>query len=252
MYEAVGGYHPHVIDSELMLVVAIAGLMANLAGISYCGKIEGEPQRQGAFLHMMGDLLSSIGVIVAAVLIFLFNWTVADPIISIAISLIILYGAARLCRQSAYILLEFTPAHIELSGGPERRREGPRGGGRHDIHAWTIHPACMRGPAHIRVGDQPVSACSCISKAPRTASGERNTKSSIRHFSWSTPVRHGGLLLQGVHEGREGRGQRQGRVIARKPVPPRTMGNRSLPETGSGSEIGEVSSMTLNQGFLNP
>jgi cobalt-zinc-cadmium efflux system protein len=167
MYEAIGRLTtPTSIDSEVMLVVAIAGLMANLAGILILREKSKENLNvRGAFLHMMGDLLSSIGVIVAAVLIFLFNLTVADPIISIAISLIILYGAARLCRQSAYILLEFTPAHIELSEVRTSMMKVPGVEDAHDIHAWTISSGVYALSAHVRVGDQPVSACSCIIKA---------------------------------------------------------------------------------------
>jgi cobalt-zinc-cadmium efflux system protein len=167
MYEALGRLsNPTGINSELMLIVAIAGLAANVAGIMVLRERSKENLNvRGAFLHMMGDLLSSVGVIVAAVLIFLFNWTVADPIISIAISLIILYGAARLCRQSAYILLEFTPSHIELSEVRTSMMKIPGVEDVHDIHAWTISSGVYALSAHLRVSDQPVSACSCIIKA---------------------------------------------------------------------------------------
>ncbi len=69
---------------------------------------------RGAFLHMMGDLLSSFGVIAAALLIRFFGWQAADPLISIAIAVIILIGAYRLISQSVTILLEAVPEHIRL------------------------------------------------------------------------------------------------------------------------------------------
>ena len=167
MYEAVGRLsNPTGIDSQLMLLVAIAGLVANVAGIIVLRERSKENLNvRGAFLHLLGDLLSSVGVIIAAILIFLFNWTIADPIISIAISLIILYGAARLCRQSAYILLEFTPSHIELSEVRTSLITIPGVEDVHDIHAWTISSGVYAMSAHVRVSDQPVSACSCIVKA---------------------------------------------------------------------------------------
>jgi cobalt-zinc-cadmium efflux system protein len=167
MYEAIGRLtNPTGIDSQLMLLVAIAGLGANVAGILILRERSKENLNvRGAFLHMLGDLLSSVGVIVAALLIFLFNWTVADPIISIAISLIIMYGAARLCQQSAYILLEFTPSHIELSEVRTLLLKVPGVEDVHDIHAWTISSGVYALSAHVRVSDQPVSACSCIVKA---------------------------------------------------------------------------------------
>lgn len=167
MYEAIGRFtNPTGIDSELMLVVAIAGLVANVVGILILRERSKDNLNvRGAFLHMVGDLLSSVGVIIAAMLIFLFNWTIADPVISIAISLIILYGAGRLSLQSAYILLEFTPAHLELSEVRTSLMKIPGVEDVHDIHAWTLSSGVHALSAHVRVNDQPVSACSCIVKA---------------------------------------------------------------------------------------
>jgi cobalt-zinc-cadmium efflux system protein len=167
MYEAVGRLlNPAGIDSTLMLLVAFAGLAANVACVLVLrGRSKENLNVKGAFLHMLGDMLSSVGVIVAALLILLFNWTFADPIISIVISLIILYGAARLCHQSVYILLEFTPPHIELSEIRSSLMNVPGVEDVHDIHAWTISSGVYALSAHLRVTDQPVSECSSILKA---------------------------------------------------------------------------------------
>jgi cobalt-zinc-cadmium efflux system protein len=183
MYEAVGRLsNPVGIDSQLMLLVAIAGLVANVFGILVLREKSKENLNvKGAFLHMIGDLLSSVGVILAAVLIFLFNWTIADPVIGIAISLIILYGAARLCKQSAYILLEFTPSHIELSDVRTSLLKVPGVVDVHDIHAWTISSGVYALSAHVRVSDQPISACSCIVKACEQV---LETKYQIKHSTF--------------------------------------------------------------------
>jgi cobalt-zinc-cadmium efflux system protein len=167
MYEAVQRFQsPVAIDSGIMLIVAIGGLAANIAGALVLRERSKENLNvKGAFLHMIGDMLASIGVIVAAVLIYLFGLTVADPIISIAISLIIMYGAFRLTKQSAYILLEFTPAHIDLPQVRASLMNVPGVEDVHDIHAWTISSGVYALSAHVRVNDQPVSACSCIIKA---------------------------------------------------------------------------------------
>lgn len=158
--------HPVSIDSELMLYVAFAGLAANIAGAYVLHDASGESLNiRGAFLHMLGDMLSSVGVIVAAILIMLFGWTIADPVISAAISLVILYGAVRLTLQSAYVLLEFTPAHIDLHEVRDALKNVPGVEEVHDIHAWTISSGIYALSAHIRVNDQPISACSCIVKA---------------------------------------------------------------------------------------
>ncbi len=180
MYEAVLRLQsPPGIDSQLMLMVAIAGLAANVSGVLILRERSKENLNvRGAFLHMMGDMLSSVGVIVAALLIYLFNWAIADPVISIAISLIILYGAARLSLQSAYILLEFTPTHIDLAEVRTSLLRVPGVEDVHDIHAWTISSGIYALSAHLRVSDQPVSACSCIVKACENI---LETKYQIKH-----------------------------------------------------------------------
>jgi len=168
-------------------LVAIAGLAANVAGVVVLRDRSKENLNvRGAFLHMLGDMLSSVGVIVAALLIFLFGWTVADPVISIAISLIIFYGAVRLCKQSAYILLEFTPSHIDLYEVRTALMNVPGVEDAHDIHAWTIASGVYALSAHLRVSDQPVSACSCIVK---TCENLLETKYQIRHTTLQVEYR---------------------------------------------------------------
>ena len=211
-------YEPHRDRFGAHAVVAIAGLAANVAGILVLRKRSKENLNvKGAFLHMLGDLLSSVGVIIAALLIFLFNWTVADPIISIAISLIILYGAARLCQQSAYILLEFTPAHIELSEVRTSLMKVPGVEDVHDIHAWTISSGVYALSAHLRVSDQPVSACSCIVKACEHL---LETKYQIKHTTLQLEYEDcdmGVCYFKGFMKDENGRYERQGQDRHRCP-----------------------------------
>lgn len=164
MYEAVLRLQsPAVIQGELMLVIATIGLVANLAGVIVLRERAQENLNvKGAFLHVLGDLLSSVGVIVAALLIFFFDLRLADPVISLAISVIILYGAYRIVSQSVYILLEFAPGNVDLL---EVKAELMKVSGVidvHDLHAWTLASGIYALSAHIQVEDQPVSACSCI------------------------------------------------------------------------------------------
>ncbi len=155
--------HPEPIEGGLMLVVAVIGLIANLAGVLILReRAKDNLNVKGAFFHVLGDLLSSIGVIVAAVLVFLFGLTQADPIISIAISIIILYGSYRIISQSVYILLEFAPGNVDLA---EVRTELLKVNGVidvHDMHAWTIASGVYALSAHVQVVDQPLSTCSCV------------------------------------------------------------------------------------------
>lgn len=164
MYEAVVRLqNPQPIEGGLMLVIAIIGLVANLAGVIILRERARENLNvKGAFLHVLGDLLSSVGVIVAAILVYLFDLQQADPVISIGISVIILYGSYRIISQSVYILLEFAPGNVDLA---EVRAELMKVKGVidvHDIHAWTIASGVYALSAHVQVVDQPLSACSCV------------------------------------------------------------------------------------------
>jgi cobalt-zinc-cadmium efflux system protein len=164
MYEAVVRLqNPMPIEGGIMLTVAVIGLAANLAGVILLReRAKDNLNVKGAFLHVLGDLLSSIGVIVAAILVYLFDLQQADPIISIAISVIILYGSFRIISQSVYILLEFAPGNIDLA---EVRMELMKVNGVidvHDMHAWTLASGVYALSAHVQVVDQPLSTCSCV------------------------------------------------------------------------------------------
>jgi len=156
---------PVSVEAPLMLTVAVIGLAANIAGFLVLREKAVENLNvKGAFLHVLGDLLSSLGVIVAAVLIYFFDLQIADPVISVAIGAIILYGASRIVAQSAYILLEFVPGTIDLAKVKTKIVAVPGVVDVHDIHAWTLGSGIYALSAHIQVEDRPVSACSCIIK----------------------------------------------------------------------------------------
>jgi cobalt-zinc-cadmium efflux system protein len=164
MYEAVLRLQdPQPIEGGLMLVVAVIGLVANLAGVLVLReKAEENLNVKGAFLHVLGDLLSSVGVIVAALLVYFFGLEQADPVISIAISVIILYGAYRIISQSVYILLEFAPGNIDLAQVRDELMKVEGVIDVHDMHAWTLASGIYALSAHIQVVDQPLSTCSCV------------------------------------------------------------------------------------------
>jgi len=164
LYEAVQRYeNPEDIDAPLMLGVAIVGLMANIIGVSVLkGHDHHNLNVKSAMLHIMGDLLSSVGVIVAGLLIFFYNIKIADPAISVVIGLIIMWGAFRVIRESLNILLEAAPEHVNADD--VRSGLGKLGGviDVHDVHMWTISSGVHAISAHVVVDDRLVSACSGI------------------------------------------------------------------------------------------
>ncbi len=151
---------PPSVDSSLMLLVSMIGLGANLMGMYILrDKTKENLNVKGAYLHMLGDLLSSLGVILAALLIFLFNLTVADAIVSVVIGAVIIVGAYRLVDQSIAILLEATPDHIDMEE-VERVLMEIEGVERvHDLHAWTLTSGVYAMSLHIVVKDRPIDFC---------------------------------------------------------------------------------------------
>lgn len=154
---------PPEIESGLMLLVASAGLAANGAGVFLLhDKSKGSLNVRGAFLHMFGDMLSSIGVIVGALLIMFLDLKVVDPILSVLIGGIILVGAWKLVTQSTSILLESVPSHLKLDEVRSSLMAVDGVVDVHDLHVWTLSSGLHALSAHVAVKDMRVSDCSGI------------------------------------------------------------------------------------------
>lgn len=155
--------NPPDIDAPLMLVVAVAGLAANAAGVFVLrDRSKSNLNVRGASLHMIGDLLSSVGVILGALLIMFFGVQSVDPILSILIGAVILFGAWRLISQSTMILLESVPSHVRLNDVKESLLGIEGVVDVHDLHIWTLSSGLHALSAHILVKDQMVSNCSAV------------------------------------------------------------------------------------------
>jgi cobalt-zinc-cadmium efflux system protein len=155
--------HPRQVDSSIMLLISTIGLGANLLGMFILHEKTAENLNvKGAYLHMLGDLLSSIGVIVAALLIMFFGLEAADPVISIVIGAVIIVGAYRLVNQSITILLEAVPEHIDLEEVEKTLLEVEGVKGVNEIHAWTLTSGVYAMSLHIVVGDRTISSCSLL------------------------------------------------------------------------------------------
>ena len=163
-YEA---YHrfvePPEVRGGLMLIVAAIGLVANVVGISILRSASrGNLNVKGAFLHMWSDTVSSVGVIAAGIIILLTGRTIADPIISIIIGLLILRGAGGLVLESINILLEAVPKHLDVGqiNNAIQKIKGVRDV--HDVHLWAITSGMYAMSCHLLIEDQMVSNCTQI------------------------------------------------------------------------------------------
>ena len=143
---------PEQIESGLMLSVAAAGLVVNViaARVLYASSAHSLNAR-GAYLHVLGDLLASVGTIAAAIAIRYTGWLPADPIASILTTVLIMRGAWRLVRESVDILLESTPAHIPLPAVRSQLEAIPGIESVHDLHVWAVTPAVVAMSAHCIV-----------------------------------------------------------------------------------------------------
>ena len=138
------------VHSGPMLAVAVGGLLVNLVGVRllHAGSHE-SLNLQGAFLEALSDLLGSIGVIVAAVVIALTGWWQADPIVSILIGLFILPRTWSLLRSSLDVLLESTPRHIDVGAMQRALATVPGVLSVHDLHVWTITSGFVAMSGHV-------------------------------------------------------------------------------------------------------
>ncbi|HEX2979885.1 MAG TPA: cation diffusion facilitator family transporter [Anaerolineaceae bacterium] len=154
---------PEPVKSIEMLVIAVIGLLANLGVIFILGHDDHAHEHEhgeahaheqdlnvrSAFLHVVGDAVSSLGVIVAAVLMALTGWLWIDPIMSIFIGLLILFSSARVLKSSLHILIEGVPEGIALEKVDETIRTAPGVSDLHDLHVWNICSGHVALSAHV-------------------------------------------------------------------------------------------------------
>ena len=145
---------PKPVASGAMLAVASIGLAVNLGG-AYAlraGSAESLNVR-GAYFEVLSDLLSSVGVILAALVMWLTGWYWADPAVSAAIGVFILPRTWALLREAIGVLLEGTPAHIDLAAVRREMESVPGVARVHDLHVWTITSGMYALSAHAVLAD---------------------------------------------------------------------------------------------------
>lgn len=154
---------PHI-NTQLMLAIAIAGLIGNLLMAFVLGKGHEDLNIKSAWLHILGDTLSSVGVIVSGIIIYLFNWAYADPLAGVIIGIVIIYGGVRVVKEAIFIFLEMTPKGFDAEDIAKRICDMPGIMGAHDIHIWSLAHQTIAFTAHIWVHDQKLSEAEAIRK----------------------------------------------------------------------------------------
>lgn len=143
-------FEPVAVNSAPMMLVAAGGLVVNLA----CAwLLHGDHQHDlnlhGVWLHIIGDALGSVGAIVAGALIYFYDWRIADPLFSVLIAILIVWSSWKLIRDATNVLLEGTPAHINLAAVESVILETEGVEDVHDLHVWTITSGREALSAHV-------------------------------------------------------------------------------------------------------
>jgi cobalt-zinc-cadmium efflux system protein len=154
IWEAVGRFRdPPDVLGGWMLAIAATGLVVNTASALILARSEHDSLNvRAAFRHVLADLLGSAGVIVAAVVILLTGWTTVDPLVSVAIALLILGSAWGVLRDSTAILMEQAPSGVDADAVAQAITDVPGVTSVHDLHVWTITSGFDALSAHVLVG----------------------------------------------------------------------------------------------------
>lgn len=162
-----------------MLIVAVIGLLVNLAGawVLWSGN-KGDANLRGAFLHVIGDLLGSVGAIAAAVGIMLTGWTILDPLLSVLVAVLVVRSAWGLVRDSITVLMQAVPRGIEarsVETGLAALTEISEAG---HFHAWTLTDNTIVATIHVTPAENadPLSL-------PRLVAGWLKERYAIDHVT---------------------------------------------------------------------
>ena len=165
---------PTEVLGKTMLVVAAAGLVVNLIAFAVLHGGDRENLNiRGAAVHVAGDLLGSVAAIVAALVIIYTGWTPIDPILSVAVAMLILRSAWILVKRSAHVLLEGAPEWLDTKIMQDRIvGQVPVVSSIHHVHVWGMTPQDLMLTMHVRLEQEPGNPTECIRQIKEVLSAE--------------------------------------------------------------------------------
>ena len=151
--------HPEPVKSPVLIVMAIAGLLVNGAAVLLLRRDRESLNIRAAMWHLLEDFFGWVAVLVGGVIIHFTGWYVVDPILSLAVSAFVIWGAYSVFRQSASILIDSTPHDVSFDTVRRFILDfAPAITGVHDLHVWTIGEGERALMAHLKVKDAEVSS----------------------------------------------------------------------------------------------
>jgi len=157
VWEAIQRFsEPPAVAGGSMMLIAFIGLLANLMSAWFLmrtGDVKNNVNLRSAYLHVLGDALGSIGAIAAGIVMIAFEWYIADPIISVFVSLLILRSAWRIIQSTVHILMEGAPAGVDTEEVSKALLSLESVVGIHDLHIWTITSSMDALSCHLLIED---------------------------------------------------------------------------------------------------
>ena len=158
--------HPQPVHGWLMIVVATIAIAVNaLIGFWMHAGAKHDLNVRSASVHMIGDAISAFGVVVAGIILVLTGWQIADPIVSFLIAALILFSSWGVLKESVGVLLEGTPAGMDMIAVEQCIGKVPGVLNVHDLHVWTVGPGAIACSCHILVAEQSIREGQQILKA---------------------------------------------------------------------------------------
>jgi cobalt-zinc-cadmium efflux system protein len=142
-------HNPHPVHGSAVMAIALLGIAVNFFVAWLLARGERTLNIRAALLHIMSDILGSIAALIAGAVIYLTNWVLIDPILSIGVGVLILISSIFLMRESLFILMEAVPGHIDLKEVAETMTQIKGVKTIHDLHIWTLSSGMVALSAHV-------------------------------------------------------------------------------------------------------
>ncbi|MDC8106366.1 cation diffusion facilitator family transporter [Chryseobacterium sp. PTM-20240506] len=184
---------PPEVQSKSMLIVAGIGLLVNIAGMLILRKdSEASLNMKGAYFEVLSDMLTSVGVMIAGVIMLTTNWYYADPLISAAIGLLIFPRTWRLLKEAVNVLLESTPKDVDIDLLRKSLEQVPGVKSVHDLHVWSLTSGVNAMSSHI-VKDDTITQNQLLEKLTEETTSRftiSHTTFQIEEESYQEDVTH--------------------------------------------------------------
>lgn len=145
--------HPQPVQGAEVMLIAVLGMLVNIAVAWTLSKQEHNLNTRAALLHVLGDLLGSVAALAAGAVVYFTGWTPIDPLLSLFIVVLILFSTLRLLREVLHVLMEGVPFDLELEEVAQAMARQPGVASVHDVHIWTLASGNVALSAHVVLAD---------------------------------------------------------------------------------------------------